>query len=350
MKILEVNTEKTWRGGERQTLFALKGFTLLNQTVELVARIGFPLHVKSEKEGIKCYPVKSHLAVIPFFILNGHKYDIIHVQTASLLTFAVLTKPFHGAKVVFTRRLDFVPKGWLTRWKYRQADLIVSITTPIKNILSAFGVDKQVVIPECIEKKELNTERARNALKELQLSGKKIIGTTAALVQHKDPQTLVRTIEALSKLRNDFVLLHFGEGILLPEIEKMISDRNLVNCYKLMGFQQNVEDFFCIFDVFVMSSEEEGLGSSVLDAFIYKVPVVSTNAGGLAEILDGRGNLVNVKDFQALATQLDIVLTNPESTATTVNKAFQYANETLTVQNVHELYLNSFKKLLNRNL
>jgi glycosyltransferase involved in cell wall biosynthesis len=346
LKILEVNTEKTWRGGERQTFFALKGFVLLNQTVELVARKGFPLHTKSEEEGIKCYPVKSHLAVIPFFILSGHKYDIIHVQTASLLTFAVLTKPFHVAKVVFTRRLDFVPKGWLTRWKYRQADLIVSITTPIKNILSKFGVEKQVVIPECIEEKELNFSRAKEVIIELQLTGKKIIGTTAALVQHKDPQTLVKTIDALSKLRNDFVLLHFGEGILQPEIERMISDRNLGNYYKLMGFQQNVEDFFSIFDVFVMSSEEEGLGSSVLDAFIYNVPVVSTNAGGLAEILDGRGNLVNVKDFQALAEQLNIVLANPESTAITVNKAFQYANKALTVENVHKMYLDAFEKLI----
>ena len=118
------------------------------------------------------------------------------------------------------------------------------------------------------------------------------------------------------------------------------------NCYKLMGFQQNVEDFFSIFDVFVMSSEEEGLGSSVLDAFVYKVPVVSTNAGGLAEILDGRGNLVNVKDFHALAEQLDYVLEKPESTIPTVTKAYQYAKETLTVENVHKMHVDAFKKLI----
>lgn len=345
MKILEINTEKTWRGGERQTFFALKGFKLLGEEVELLARKDFPLYTKSTEEGIRSHSVKSHLAVIPFLIFRGHQYDIIHLQTASLLTFAVLTKPFHRSKVVYTRRLDFVPKGSLTRWKYKQADLIVSITTPIKNILSKFGVEKQVVIPECIEAKELDDTRAQNLLKELGLEGKKIIGTTAALVQHKDPQTLVRTIEVLSKLRNDFVLLHFGEGILRPEIERMIAERRLGNCYQLMGFHQNVEDFFRIFDVFVMSSEEEGLGSSVLDAFVYRVPVVSTNAGGLAEILDGRGTLVNVKDHQALAKQLHDVLQHPEKTTATVEAAYLYAKETLTVRHVHELYLKAFEEL-----
>lgn len=343
MRILEINTEKTWRGGERQTLFALKGFRMLGQHVELLARHGFPLHQKATDEHFDCKTVKTHLGVIPFLIRNGRKYDIIHVQTASLLTFAVLTKPFHRSKVVYTRRLDFVPKGWLTRWKYNESDLTIAITTPIKAILANFGVRKIAVIPECIESKTLDVARAENLLMTYGLDEKIIIGTTAALVQHKDPQTLVLAIESLSKLRNDFVLLHFGEGILRHEIETMIADRKLGDHYKLMGFHQNVEDFFSIFDVFVMSSEEEGLGSSVLDAFVYKVPVVSTNAGGLAEILDGRGTLVNVKDFNALAKALDKSLQEPSTNLT--NAAYTYATEHLTIENIHKLYLDEFFKL-----
>jgi len=345
MRILEVNTETTWRGGERQTLYALKGFRILGAKVALLARKNYPLHNKSAEEGFECHTVNSHLGVIPFLISKASSFDVIQVQTASLLTFAVLTKPFHRSKVVYTRRLDFVPNGWLTRWKYKQADLIVAITTPIRNILHRFGVRKLAVIPECIEARQLDKQRASELVQKLDIEGKKIIGTTAALVQHKDPQTLVKTIEELSIHRQDFVLLHFGEGELHDEIDKMIQDKNLSHCYQLMGFHQNVEDFFSIFDVFVMSSEEEGLGSSVLDAFIYKVPVVSTNAGGLAEILDGRGTLVNVKDFKALANSLNESLQNPEHQNTSVEKAYQYANEVLTVENVHRMYLEVFKQL-----
>lgn len=345
LKILEINTEKTWRGGERQTFYALKGFSELGQQVALLARKGFPLFEKAEQDGFKCYPVSGHWEVIPFLLQKGKVYDILHVQTASLLTFAVLLKPFHGCKVVYTRRLDFVPKGRLTRWKYNQADLIVAITTPIKNILQQFGVNKIAVIPECIEEKQLNRERAANFLRKLKVEGKKVIGTTAALVQHKDPQTLVKCIEELSKKRNDFVLLHFGDGILMEEIQGMITEKNLGEYYRLLGFHQNVEDFFSVFDVFVMSSEEEGLGSSVLDAFIYKVPVVSTNAGGLAEIVATRGKLVSVKDYKALADELDKALENDLQHQVLAENAQKFAREVLTVENIHRLNLEAFGKL-----
>jgi glycosyltransferase involved in cell wall biosynthesis len=346
IKILEINTERTWRGGERQTFFALKGFRDLDQQVELLAMDGFPLNEKSQKLGITCHTVKSHWGVIPFLIRKGHLYDILHVQTASLLTFAVLTKPFHRCKVVYTRRLDFVPKGILTKWKYLQADLIIAISTPIKTILQNFGVKKMAVIGECIEEKQLNKTRAKELLLQLGIEGKRIIGTTAALVQHKDPKTLVKTIEALTKMRSDFVLLHFGDGHLKAEIEHMIAERKLESVYKLMGFHQNVEDFFGIMDVYVMSSEEEGLGSSVLDAFIYGVPVVSTNAGGLAEIVLQRGILVNVKDHLALACGIDMALEKRVETLVLAQKAQQFAQTELNLSRIHEQYLQTFKELL----
>ena len=345
LSILEVNTEKTWRGGERQTFFALKGFRQLEQKVALLARQGYPLHLKASEEGFLCHTVKGHWGVIPFFLWHTRPYDVLHVQTASLLTFAVLTKPFHRKKIVYTRRLDFVPKGGLTRWKYNQADLIVAISTPIQQILSRFGVRKITVISECIEEKKLDKQRAEDLRAELGLKGKKIIGTTAALVQHKDPQTLVKSIALLANERDDFVLLHFGEGVLRQEIETMIAQAGIASFYKLMGFHQQVEDFFSIFDVFAMSSEEEGLGSSVLDAFVYGVPVVSTNAGGLAEIVQDRGTLVPVKDTKALSRALSEALDGPERQWQLARQAQVFAKEVLTVEHIHQLNLEAFKAL-----
>jgi glycosyltransferase involved in cell wall biosynthesis len=345
LKILEVNTETTWRGGERQTFYALKGFRQLGQEVALLARKDNPLHLKCKEEGFVCHTVTGHWGVVPFFLWNARQFDVIHVQTASLLTFAVLTKLFHRRKVVYTRRLDFVPKGGLTRWKYNQADLILAISTPIQQILHTFGVKKSVVIPECIEERKLDSERAKKLLLDLGLQNKKIIGTTSALVQHKDPQTLVKAIELLTIEREDFVLLHFGEGVLRPEIESMIEKRGLTNVHRLMGFYQNVEDFFSIMDVFVMSSEEEGLGSSVLDAFVYGVPVVSTNAGGLAEIVQGRGTLVPVKDPKALAKALNEALEGPEKLWQLAHQAKTFAKKTLTIEHIHQLNLEAFREL-----
>ena len=64
--------------------------------------------------------------------------------------------------------------------------------------------------------------------------------------------------------------------------------------------------------VFVMSSREEGLGTSVLDAMALDVPVVATRAGGIPEMLDGgAGQLVDVADAPALAREVGRVITEP---------------------------------------
>src|SRR3546814_12793591 len=78
-------------------------------------------------------------------------------------------------------------------------------------------------------------------------------------------------------------------------------------------------------DVFVLSSRHEALGTSVLDAFLYSVPVVATDAGGLKELLaQGRGLLCPVGDHDALADAIDRVLTDRGLRADMVEQARSY--------------------------
>ena len=74
-----------------------------------------------------------------------------------------------------------------------------------------------------------------------------------------------------------------------PALEAEVKRLDWEKNYRLMGFVQDVIPWFGVFDLFAMSSREEGLGSSVLDAFLYGVPVASTDAGGLRECVEGHG-------------------------------------------------------------
>jgi len=59
------------------------------------------------------------------------------------------------------------------------------------------------------------------------------------------------------------------------------------------GFQSQITPYLKLFDIFVMSSKEEGLGTSVLDAMSVSLPVVGTHAGGIPEMIDpNRGGLL----------------------------------------------------------
>lgn len=348
MHILEVNTEKTWRGGERQTWYNIKGFRDAAQKVDLLCLGGFPLEEKTKELDIPMHTIPSKAKAFGWLAKNGSAYDIIHVQTANAQFHALLSKPFHGRPVVYTRRVDFVPKGFFTKLKYRLTDKLIAISTPIKEILERIGVKNTALITEIVEAKKLNEERARFILGEKYPSAgnKKILATTSAIVQHKDPLTMAAAVYELSKKRQDFVFLHFGDGVLKPQLEEKIKEYGIEEYYKLMGFIDRVEDFFTVFDVFVMSSEEEGLGSSVLDAMIYKVPVVSTSAGGLKEIIGDAGLVSDIKDPKALAANIDKILSDEALRTQLTQKGYENVLRKNSISKVTEQYLGVFKQIL----
>lgn len=345
MNILEINTEKTWRGGERQTLYTAEGFANKGICVSLLCLQNSLLSAKAKQSRINLIEVTSQFAVFFYLLFKAKKYDVIHVQNSKALIWVVLSKWFHNTPVVYTRRVDFVPKGFLTLWKYKQLNKVVAISEAIRAILVKQGVQHVEVIPSMIKEQHLNNENAANTIQKLGWLNKKVIATTAAFVPHKDPHTMVGAISELKKTRNDFVFLHFGEGELMEEIKAEVQKQNLQQEYIFMGFRQDAEDFFSAMDVFVMSSQEEGLGSSVLDAFLYGVPVASTDAGGLKETVEGCGLVSPVKDFKSLAVNINHVLNDNRLKNSLIENAKQCVAEKYSVEKNIQNYLKLFSEL-----
>ncbi len=345
MKILELNFERTWRGGERQTLYNMIGFRNAGLEVDLMCRKGFPLEQQAKKEGFTVHSFRNIFGVILYLLFSSGKYKVLHAQASHILTYCVFTKPFHRAKVIFTRRVDFVPKGSLTKLKYKLTNRIVAVSTAVKNILEKFVSKDVVVISDIAVKRELNKSRALQWIDELKLlPGTYLLGTTAALVPHKDPLNMVEAIRLLSQTRSDFIFLHFGSGDLENAVKEKIKEYDLENVYKLMGFQKDVEDIFSVLDVFVMSSQEEGLGSSVLDAFLYKVPVVSTDAGGLLDLMkEGRGIMCRKRSPKMLADGIDLILKQSTLAKSITEKAFSYVIKYHSSEYITSQYLDIFK-------
>ena len=342
MKILEVNTEKIWRGGERQTYYNIKGFLNLGVETTLLTLKGTPLAQRVSDLGVNIIEVKNNLDAYIYLCSKGKEYDVIHAQTAKAQSLAVFSKPFHNRPVVYTRRVAFAPKGILSKLKYKNTDKIVAVTDAVRKILERqFQLKGIIVIPDAVEPKKLNVDRAKKIRQKYMK--KKIIATTSALTPEKDPVTMVKAIKELTSLRNDFVFLHFGDGPLKESVEELIQKLGIEDFYKIMGFVEDVEDFFAIFDVFVMSSKSEGSGSSVLDAFVYKVPVVSTDADGLKELIGDCGLLCKAGDYKCLATSINRILNDSNLRNSLIEKAFQKAISDHSIDKVAKEYVKIFK-------
>ncbi len=348
MKILEINTEKTWRGGEKQTLLTAQGLKEKGIGVEILCRRDHPLAKKAQRDKITCHAISGQLQALVFLSVHGKSYDLIHVQTAKAQGFAVLTKPFHKRKIVYTRRVDFKPGGYPARFKFQHTDRVVAISQAIAHILKNFGVHTDRIIPSAIDLTAslppAPTAISEEILKEKK-AGKKILLTIAAQVPHKDPHTMVQAIRKLKSLYPGFVFFHCGSGNLEQEIREEIQKQHMQNDYRILGFVDNAEALLPLADVFVMSSQEEGLGSTVLEAFRYRIPVAATDAGGLKEIVPGHGLAGPVHDADRLAANIHTLLTETRLREKLVQRAQTYVVTHHSRDIMVERYISLFEQM-----
>lgn len=306
MNILEINTEKGWRGGERQTFYLLQGFRDAGVQVSLLCREGSLMEQKARSLGIPVFTVSSATELLFFLAFRTGPYSLLHAQTGKSHDFAVFSKLLHGKKVIYTRRVDFPVKNFLKSMIYRRTDLVVAISEAIKKIILQ-RVDIPIeVIPSVV--KEVPSDKIKRGELQKRYPNKKIIATVSALVEHKDPLTMIKAVHKLWRMRKDFVFLHFGSGKMESLMREEIEKAGLEQAYILMGYMKDVERHYCDFSLFVMSSKEEGLGSSVLDAFVNAVPVLTTDAGGLKETVSERGELCPAGDADCLAQSMNTIL------------------------------------------
>jgi L-malate glycosyltransferase len=105
-----------------------------------------------------------------------------------------------------------------------------------------------------------------------------------------------------------------GDGERRDELEALSRRLGLERRCLFAGFRADLDLLIPAFTVFCLSSHMEGLGTSVLDAMAFGVPVVATAAGGIPEaVVDGvTGRLVPPRDADALAAALVDALASPE--------------------------------------
>jgi glycosyltransferase involved in cell wall biosynthesis len=137
-----------------------------------------------------------------------------------------------------------------------------------------------------------------------------IVGNVAALVPHKGQRYLIEAATLVLRQVPDARFVIAGDGELRPQLERQVKEHRLEKHVILAGFRPDVLSLHRAFDIFVMSSVTEGLGTSLLDAMACGKPIVGTTAGGIPEVVaDGvTGLLVPPRDPEALARALVTLL------------------------------------------
>ena len=286
---------------------------------------------------------RGHKAIIPFIKLNWYlwryKADIIHSHAANLIKVVFVKKPIigtvHGNRFV---RGDFSPYP-----------AIYAISKSIQDDCLKCGLHAEVIengIP-CDKIKQRSISQNREVYKIVQVS--------RVLFEHKGQDLLLEAVSRLRKRIIDMgdsfhVELHFvGDGVDFEKLQIMIKELKMEDCTKLWGFQSQewVHEHLCDFDLFVQPSRFEPFGLTVAEACAAKVPVLVSNVGGPAEIIEyGKyGMIFKSENVDDLADKIYSFI-HEGYDMSMVENAYKHTLERYDVSITVNRYMEAYKKML----
>ena len=252
--------------------------------------------------------------------------DVIHAHDPHAVAMAALalrigssrnvsgTAAAKAPALVASRRVDFhLKRNPLSRWKYRQVDCFIAASEAIRQMLVADGVSakRTVTVHEGTDVKRILGEPAVDLHDAFGLPPlAPVVGNVAALVPHKGQRHLIDAAQLVVQEIPDARFVILGEGELRTQLEAQVRELQLEKHVLLPGFRTDVLGCLKGFDLFVMCSVTEGLGTSLLDAMACSRAIVATRAGGIPEVVEDEVNglLVPPMDHAALARAIVRVL------------------------------------------
>lgn len=239
--------------------------------------------------------------------------------------------------LVASRRVDFHLKGnSFSRWKNRQVDCFITASEAIRQMLTGDGIaaDRVVTVHEGIDVEHVIAAPPVNVHEAFWLPHHApVVGNVAALVPHKGHRYLIDAAHLVVQEMPDARFIILGEGELRDHLEKQVREHSLEKHVLLPGFRPDVLGCIKGFDLFVMSSVTEGLGTSLLDAMACRKAIVATSAGGIPEVVEDRVNglLVPPRDAHALAAAIVRALKDENLRERMAEAGFARVNERFSV-------------------
>lgn len=340
--ILHISSEESWRGGERQIANLIEELGENSNLQNIVlTRKGSKFENYCKDKSIEHFTGGFRGLGIFWTALklkrltSNHKVDIIHLHTSKAHIIGFLSYLLgNDTNMIISRRVMFMPSDqWLTRVRYkiRTIKKIVCVSKAIENQMNLYLKDSSKKIMTVhsgldLTKYKILSEfdiRKKYNLK----TGEIIIGNISALDQHKDLFTFINAAKIIIDKGISCKFFILGSGSLEKEIKKYSIDIGVSDHIIFTGFVDNPLKYLQSFDLFVFTSISEGLGTSIIDAFMLNIPVVASNVGGVPElVINGEtGLLATPKIADEFADAALSILNNHDLKEKLISQANKHA-------------------------
>ncbi len=297
MSLFQIDAGREWRGGQRQVFLLTRELLRRGYPAILVAPPESPLLQKAEAAGFRTLPIgikndahflagwKIARAMRRNRCVLAHFHDGHAAGTGG----RAARKADVPIRIV-SRRVEFPLKdNRFSLKKYAEADAVVAISESVREVLKKGGVpaERIEVIPSGIDFSPFDEVKEKDFLRRELNFGEDdfLVGIVAHLEDSKGHRTLIDAARFLKSRTPKIKIVIIGSGSLELELAEQARGLGVNDLVFFLGFRDDVPRLLASLDAFVMTSNAEGLGTSIMDAMASRLPVVATYVGGIPEVV-----------------------------------------------------------------
>jgi len=296
-------------------------------------------------------------------VVRFEKLDLLHVHYAIphasaafmakqiLMTYGIyipVVTTLHGTDITLVGK-DRTFKPVVT-FSINKSDGVTAVSEHLrKDTYDFFEIENDIkVIPNFIDLNRFNLKPKDHFKKAIAPNGEKIIIHTSNFRKVKRTADVIRIFAKIVETI-PAKLLMVGDGVERSQCEQLARDLNVCDEVRFLGKQDAIEEILSVSDLFLMPSESESFGLAALEAMACKVPVISSNAGGLPELnVDGEtGFLKNVGDVNGMAEKAVYILEDEERLQNFKDNALARAKK-FDLANILPVYENYYLEVLEK--
>jgi glycosyltransferase involved in cell wall biosynthesis len=342
--IAHVNIARGYRGGERQTELLVRGLAARGVRQVLVARRGGALASRVADVDVAVREVHGDFLSVA---RSTRGAALVHVHEGRSVYGAYLRALLSGTPYIVTRRVNNpIREHWFAHRAYRRAAAVAGVAPQVAAIVRAYDAAIPVSVIHSGSSGFL-VDRARSAAIRARYAGEYLVGHVGALDNaQKGQEYIIAVARELADTRPDVRFLLVGGGA--DEAMLKRAAEGLPNL-AFTGHVDNVGDHLAAFDVFVLPSNREGIGSILLDAMEQALPVVASRVGGVPDVVhDGEnGLLIEAARPDQLRDAILALCADPERRRALGLRGREFAKD-FTAEAMCRKYLDLYATLLGR--
>jgi glycosyltransferase involved in cell wall biosynthesis len=318
MRLLYVDLEREWRGGQSQALLTLGGLRERGHEVELLAARDSPLANRVSETGITVHQVprfglRAWAARAMRSLIARRRFELVHLNEPHALTAAWLAGTHRRVPLLLSRRIGFpLRKNAVSRARYRAVERFVANSKDVAQSLIDSGIApaRISIVNEGVEVFPLRTLQQRSIARKRWgvRENEFLFGCVSVFVPEKGQRHLIEALPLVRALHPEVRLLLAGDGACRAELEALTKRLGQTEAVLFPGFVKEVAQVYAALDAFTFPSEFEGLGTALQAAMAAGLPSISTKRGALGEVVESeRTALVvepNGKEFAVAMLRL----------------------------------------------